>query len=168
MSASDREEWVRSLIEKGESEQVEFKSTLRWSLTKNQIHRGVEMAWLKTIVAFLNSSGGILIVGVDDSGRVIGYEKDGFENEDKYLLHVNNRIQEHIGPEHARCIRYALEPVEQTKVLVVECEQSSAPVLLRQGKEEAYYIRVGPGSRKLPISKILAYVAERQKMLEKR
>ena len=167
MSPSDREAWVRNLIQNGEHEQVEFKSTLRMSLTKNQIHRGVEMAWLKTIVAFLNSNGGVLIVGVDDGGDVIGYEKDEFENVDKYLLHVNNRIQQHIGLEHAHCIKYALEPIEQSSVLVVECKPSSVPVFFIQGNEESYFIRIGPGSRKLSTSQVLAYVAERQKSLEK-
>ena len=167
MSASDREQWVRALIEKGENENVEFKSTLRWSLDKEQIHRGVEMAWLKTIVAFLNSNGGTLIVGVDDRGNVIGYEKDGFENEDKYLLHVNNRIQQHIGPEHARSIRYVLEPIDHTKVLIVECQPSNRPVLLLQGKGEDFFIRVGPSTRRLSMSQTLAYLAERNKARDK-
>ncbi len=99
-------EKVRRLIDEGEGSHVEFKSTLRWSLKNDKADRGVELSWLKTIVAFLNSDGGTLLVGVSDDGEILGCEGDRFTNEDKYLLHVNNRIQQHIGLEHATHIRY--------------------------------------------------------------
>jgi predicted HTH transcriptional regulator len=35
-----------------------------------------QLAILKTIAAFMNSEGGTLIVGVDDSGNILGVEKD--------------------------------------------------------------------------------------------
>jgi DNA-binding response OmpR family regulator len=158
----DRESWVRGLVERGESDTLEFKSTLRWCLKKDEINRGVEIAWLKTLVAFLNSEGGTLIVGVDDDGGLVGIEKDGFANDDKYMLHVNNKIQQHIGLENASLIRYSLEPLDGGRVLVVECKRAKDPVFLSQGKDEAYYVRTGPGSRQLNIRQALAYVAERQ------
>ena len=81
------------IIQQGENDQVEFKSTLRWNLKSDRSERVIEKAWLKTVVAFLNSSGGTLIVGVDDDGTILGIAPDRFDNEDKYLLHVNNRLQ---------------------------------------------------------------------------
>ncbi len=158
-----RGDWVQDLVNQGESEKLEFKSTLRWCLKTDQPNRGVEVAWLKTVVAFLNSEGGVLLVGVDDEGGLVGYEKDGFENEDKYLLHVNNKIQQHIGLEHASLIRYSLEEFAGGRVLAIECKAASEPVFLSQGQDESYYVRIGPGSRKLNIRQALAYVSERQK-----
>ncbi len=154
-------DWLMQLIQKGEGELVEFKSTLRWNLNQDKKDFGIEMVWLKTIVAFLNSNGGTLIVGVDDGGKVVGCEKDQFENEDKYLLHVNNRIQQNIGLEYASCIRYALEPIEQEKVLVVECIPSEEPAFLINGNNESFFIRIGPGSRKLSPRQTLAYLSKR-------
>jgi len=154
---------VRGLIDAGEGDRVEFKSTLRWSLKNDQADRGVEMAWLKTIAAFLNSDGGTLLIGVADDHEVLGHEIDAFQNEDKYLLHVNNRIQQHIGLSHAPSIRYALVPIDGKKVLVVDCTKAPEPVFLVQGKEESYYIRVGPGTRKLTMSQMLAHVGQRRK-----
>jgi DNA-binding response OmpR family regulator len=162
--ASD-EDKVKTLIAQGENDKTEFKSTLRWCLRKDEVNRGVEIAWLKTVVAFLNSEGGTLLVGVDDDGGLVGIEKDNFGNEDKYLLHVNNKIQQHIGLEHASLIRYSLEPLDGGQVLVVECKPATDPVFLSQGKDEAYYVRTGPGSRQLNIRQALAYVAERQRAL---
>jgi len=154
--------FVRSLIDCGENDLVEFKSTLRWSLMQEKVLAGVEFAWLKTVVAFLNSKGGTLVVGVDDQGLVMGFEKDNFDNEDKYLLYVSSRINQNIGLEHARYIHYGLEPIEQTKVLVIECSPSSAPVFLHQGKNEYFFIRVGPSTRELTTSQVLKYMAARQ------
>jgi DNA-binding response OmpR family regulator len=164
LSPAEREQWVKALIAEGESDRLEFKSTLRWDLKQDKAHAGIETAWLKSIAAFLNSDGGTLIVGVDDDGVPIGLDKDRFSSEDKYLLHVNNRIQQHIGPEHAQSVRFALEPIAGRKVLVVECQQSAAPAFLKQNNNEDFYIRVGPGTRKLSMSQMLAYVSERKEV----
>ncbi len=96
-------------------------------------------AWLNSIVAFLNSEGGLLLAGVADNGEIVGIDHDQFENEDRYLLYVNNKNQQHIGLEHARSIRFNLEPIGGSKVLVVECVPTSSPVFLREGKNESLF-----------------------------
>jgi len=153
---------VKSLIKLGESDRVEFKSTLRWNLKTDRSEKVIDKAWLKSVAAFLNSDGGVLLVGVTDNGDIMGIETDNFDNEDKYLLHVNNRIQQHIGLEHAGFIGYQLVPVDNQKVLLVECQPSPSPVFLKISKEEEFYIRVGPGSRRLSTSEVVAYVTNRR------
>jgi len=153
---------VKSLIKLGESNRVEFKSTLRRNLNTDRSEKAIDKAWLKSVAAFLNSDGGALLVGVTDNGDIMGIEADNFDNEDKYLLHVNNRIQQHIGLEHAGFIGYQLVAVENKKVLLVECQPSPTPVFLKISKEEEFYIRVGPGSRRLSTSEVVAYVTNRR------
>jgi len=155
-------EKVRELLAEGEGENIEFKSTLRWNLNTDKAGKEVEMSWLKTVVAFLNSNGGHLLVGVDDNSKVLGTEADRFANEDKYLLHVNNLINQHIGLDRSPYIRFSLVAIDGKKVLVVRCERSKTPVFLSMGKAEEFYIRSGPGSRKLPPSKIVPYLQERE------
>jgi putative two-component system response regulator len=155
---------LAELIRNGESRSVEFKSTLRWNLNTACKDVAVEMVWLKTIVAFLNSGGGTLLVGVDDAGSVVGYEKDAFANEDKYLLHVNNRIQQNIGLEFAPYIRYALVSIEQSKVLVVDCTASEIPAFLINGSKETFFVRLGPGSRQLSPRQTLTYLSNRERV----
>ena len=152
---------VKSLIISGESSRVEFKSTLRWNLKTNRSEKLIDKAWLKSVAAFLNSDGGVLLVGVTDDGDILGIEADNFDNEDKYLLHVNNRIQQHIGLEHAGFIAFQLVPMEEQKVLLIECQPSPSPVFLKISNEEEFYIRVGPGSRRLSTSGVVAYVTNR-------
>jgi len=154
-------ERVQQLLDDGEGELVEFKSTLRWNLNNDKPGKEVEMSWLKTVVAFLNTNGGYLLIGVDDDSNILGIEADQFANEDKYLLHVNNLINQHIGLERSPYIRFSLVPVADSKILVVRCERSKTPAFLSIGKEEEFFIRTGPGSRKLPPSKIVAYLQER-------
>lgn len=154
-------ERIKSLISSGEGDRVEFKSTLRWNLKTDRADKRIDKAWLKTLAAFINSEGGSLLVGVEDKGNILGIEADNFENEDKYLLHVNNRIKQHLGLEHAGFIRYHLVPADQKKVLLIECRPSQAPVFLKIDQKEEFYIRIGPGSRSLSTSEVLAYVSNR-------
>jgi DNA-binding response OmpR family regulator len=158
------EDRLKQIIAEGENDRTEFKSTLRWSLKENKIDHGVEIAWLKTIAAFLNSDGGRLVIGVDDRGVPLGITADAFENEDKYLLHVNNRLQQHLGAEHAANVRFGLYPSGSIKVLLVECSPASKPVFLVDAGQESFYVRAGPGTRKLTMSQMLAYVVERGRM----
>ena len=157
-----RTERIKSIISSGESNRVEFKSTLRWNLKTDRSEKVIDKAWLKSVAAFLNSDGGVLLVGVEDNGDILGIESDNFDKEDKYLLHVNNRIQQHIGLEHAGFIGYQLVPADNKKVLLIECQPSPSPVFLKISKEEEFYIRVGPGSRRLSTSEVVAYVTNRR------
>ncbi len=156
------EEDIRALIHKGESAELEFKSTLRWNLKTGKPDKKIELASLKSIVSFLNSEGGTLLIGVDDEGGILGIDAQNFRNEDKYLLHFNNLIKQHIGLEFSQNLGFALKPVSEKKILVVDCEPSEQPVFLKHDTEEEFYVRFGPGSRRLPTSKVLEYLKTRQ------
>ena len=151
---------VRDLIRSGESGDLEFKSTLRWNLKAGRAGKEIELAWLKTVAAYMNTDGGILLIGVADSGDILGLESDDFSNDDKCLLHVNNLIKQHIGLAFSPFIRYELLPAEGKKILVVECMRSGAPVFLKTGKDEAFYIRSGPASIRLTMSEALKYIQD--------
>ena len=160
-SASHYEK-IQSLISRGESERLEFKSTLRWNLKTGRADKGIEKAWLKSVVAFLNTDGGILLIGVADDGEILGTDADQFESDDRYLLHLNNLIQQHIGLECTGFIRFQLVPVEDKKVLLIECQPYPSAAFLKIGKNEDFYVRIGPGSRRLSTSEVLAYMKNRK------
>src|SRR5215471_13334570 len=52
------EQQITQIIGEGENDHTEFKSTLRWSVKEKKVDHGVEIAWLKTVAAFLNTNGG--------------------------------------------------------------------------------------------------------------
>ena len=153
---------LEAMIRAGESDRFELKSTLRWNLKANKPGREIEEAWLKTVVAFLNTDGGVLLVGVEDDGHVLGIEPDQFPNDDRYLLHVNNLIRERVGTELAPFISFALKSLHGHPVLCIQCIAAHSPAFLKTGHDEAFYIRMGPGSRKLSTSEVLAYLRNRQ------
>ena len=149
---------LQAMIRAGASDRIELKSTMRWNLKADRAGKEIENAWLKTVVAFLNTEGGILIIGVADDGTALGIEPDRFANGDRYLLHVNNLIRDSIGPGFAPFIEFSLKPITGKEALVVQCQSSPNPAFLRRDGKEEFYIRIGPGSRKLLPSEILAYV----------
>ena len=149
---------ITRIIKKGESERLEFKSSLRTNLHTGEFDKKVENAVLKTIVAYLNTHGGTLLVGVSDSGNILGLEKDKFPNNDKLNLYFTNMIKHHIGNEFLPYIDYELFPIEDKHVLKVECKESSKRVFLKEGQEEEFYVRNGPSSAKLTGSALLDYV----------
>ena len=88
-------------------------------------------------------------------------EADQFPNEDKYLLHFNNLVKQHVGLEHTARISVAIRSVKDKRILVVDCERSPEPVFLILGENEEFFVRVGSGTRQLPASKVLEYVKKR-------
>src|SRR5262249_15667689 len=92
---------VEDLIAEGESEELEFKSTLRWDLKEGGVSKKLEDVIMKTVAAFANSQGGTLLIGVDDSGNVLGLESDyhslGNADRDRFELHLRNLLNQQFG-----------------------------------------------------------------------
>lgn len=52
---------LQSIIKKGENQNVEFKSTFN-------------MEVVETLVAFANTKGGSVYIGINDSGKIVGIQ----------------------------------------------------------------------------------------------
>lgn len=151
-----------SLVAAGEGDQLEFKSTLRVNLHTSKPDKRIENASLKTVAAYLNGNGGLLLVGVDDEGTPRGLADDGFANEDKFLLHWNGLVKSYLGVELTALVRSTVQDLGAQRVLVVECLPSPQPVFLRRDNEETFYLRTGNGTQPLKPSEILAYLQQRE------
>ena len=74
---------------------MEFKSTLQWDVVQDGQNKGLREASLKTIAAFMNSEGGTLLIGVEDSGAIFGLERDLSllgGSEDKFLQLIGSLV----------------------------------------------------------------------------
>jgi hypothetical protein len=150
---------ITELIRKGENSNLEFKSTLRWNIKAGKKDTAIEHACLKTISAFLNSSGGTLLIGVQDNGEIEGIQTDNFLNDDKFLLHFWNLVKDSIGQDTGNYIKTEIKKIEDKSICIVECIGSPTPVFLKQkGFDEEFYIRIGPQSSKLTITEALKYI----------
>jgi type I restriction enzyme, R subunit len=67
---------VEEIIANDEDYSVEFKSTARWDLREDKPNKAMEDAVVKTVAGFLNTDGGTLLIGVDNSGTAIGLDHD--------------------------------------------------------------------------------------------
>ncbi|AHF04569.1 ATPase AAA [Marichromatium purpuratum 984] len=153
---------LHDLIRSGEGAHLEFKSTMRMNLHTKTPGKEIELAWLKGVTAFLNTEGGILLLGVADDGTLLGLDADKFENEDKCQLHFKNLLNQHLGPEYARYVRFFLLDLDGVRLGAVECERADAPVFLHDDKKrELFIIRSGPSNIELSISRALKYIRTR-------
>ena len=60
----------------GETREVEFKQTARWSVREQRKDRAMEQVVVKTVAGMLNDHGGTLLIGVTDDGEPVGLEAD--------------------------------------------------------------------------------------------
>ncbi|MEQ9104889.1 MAG: type I restriction endonuclease [Rhodothermales bacterium] len=140
------------LVKKHESKTLEFKSTLRWDVKLGQNNpKVVTHAVLKTLAAFMNTDGGDLLIGVDDSGKVLGLDADGFDSEDAFMLHLTEQTRNALGDLAATLIDPAMQNVGARRVCLVSCKRSSVPIYLKwKGTEKDeergdFYVRQGQG-----------------------
>lgn len=153
------------IISQEENENLEFKSSLRFDHKIGQINRDLEKAVMKSIAAFLNSKGGHLVIGVDDSKKPIGLhhdyqtlqrkDSDGFEN---HFTQVFNAM---IGPEFRQLIKLWFYNIEDYHVCVIQIGPSHKPVYLKLNDAERFYIRTGNIVTDLKLSEIESYARSR-------
>jgi predicted HTH transcriptional regulator len=60
-----------------------------------------------------------------------------------------------------------VHPIQNKKVVLIEVDRSPNPAFLQMKEEEDFFIRSGPSSVKLPVSKVLTYLEQREKSLPK-
>ncbi len=148
------------IIAGGETQSVEFKSTLRMNLHTHKRDKKIEHASFKTICAFLNSTGGILFIGVDDDQKAAGIIEDEFANNDKFQLHFTNIFNQHIGEQFSSSISTELVDIEDKYIFRIDCFRSKSPVFLRSGEKEEFFIRIGAATQELHGSKLVKYISK--------
>jgi ATP-dependent DNA helicase RecG len=126
----DRDE-ILKLLEMEESNRLEFKETF---------NDGV----LKTISAFANTYGGLIIVGVNNKREVVGIDVDD-KNYQKIINKVINKLG--ITPDFERV------DVDKKSILAIEVRKSHIPVSF----EGRYYKRVGNTTREMNFEELKGF-----------
>lgn len=152
---------IADLIAGGETGAVEFKSTLRTNLHTGQVDDKIQVSALKTIAGFLNAKGGTLLIGVNDSGEMLGLEADGFPNEDKFGLHLLNLIKDRIGEVFTPYVHPHFEDQDGVRVLAIRCEKGPKPAFVKDGSLQRFFVRGGNATTELSGSSIPEYVKQR-------
>lgn len=125
----------------GESKTLEFKSKLP---DKSE-------TYMKTIIAFANTSGGRLIIGVDNDRSIVGINKDDvFELTDRVTNAISDACEPQIVPD------ISTTTIDDKCILVIKIYPgANRPYYLKsKGKERGTYIRSVATSRLADFDKI--------------
>ena len=134
--------------------------------TRKEIEKILRKSVTKTIAAFLNSEGGTLLIGVADSGTVLGIEPDfeylkqGKQDADGWLLSLQEVIINALGAEVWNAVRVSLVPHGPQTVAVVSCPPRTTETWHQEDGGERFYIRAANGTRELNGSSLLRYIRE--------
>jgi len=142
----------RHLIEHGESNVVEFKTNPS---------RSAMSKILKTLVAFMNTKGGTLFIGVDDDKTIQGIQLDSYKEIDQFNLDLVNQINNHIGSFFTSLVTFDIEEIDGKTIFRIDCAVATRPAFYREGGEELFYIRSGPSNTRLQPSGIINYIQRR-------
>jgi len=93
---------ISTLIKKSEDSFLEFKETLSYDVRQEQENKNLHQNVIKTVCAFLNSQGGVLIIGIKDNGNIVGIEKDILlsknKNIDSFQLKLQDILRSKVKP----------------------------------------------------------------------
>jgi len=155
------EEELKREIAGGEGSALEFKSTLRWNIKANKNDDAITLAVLKTIAGFLNTGPGLVFIGVRDDGSVHGIAEDGFKNDDQFVVTLYGYVKTAMGPDVAACVNATVHQLDGKTVCRISVSPSPSPVFVTFATEkDAFFIRTGPDTTKLPASKHYLYIKE--------
>jgi len=176
---------VGALIAAGESINVEFKSSLHHphgplpddlqkkvdyqnmplAQARKEAQKRLNLEVTKTIAAFLNTSGGTLLVGVNDSGAVLGIEPDfgycqrGKQNADGWLLSLKQVIINALGGEVWSAAQVSLNYHDQKIVAVVHCPARTSETW-HNVDGDRFYIRASNATEELTGPGLVRYIRE--------
>ena len=111
-----------------ESERIEYKSQMIDDIYKE-------------VIAFANTDGGVIYIGIDDKGNLTG-----IDNVDETYTRLTNGIRDAIAPDVTMFVRYVLQ---DNKVIQIEVgEGSYKPYYLKSKgmKPNGIYVRQGASS----------------------
>ena len=102
----------------------------------------------KEVVAFANTRGGTIYIGIADDGKVIG-----LENCDEIMLQAGNAIRDAIKPDITLFVDYDIEIIEDKKVIKISVQRGvDRPYYLEKKGLRPSGVYVRQGSASVPAS----------------
>jgi len=112
----------------------------------------------KTVIAFANTDGGQIFVGVEDNGSVMGvHDPDGG------ILRITNTIRDSVRPDITMFIDCKVEIMDGNQVIIVEVQRGTARPYYLSGKgvrPEGVFVRQGASTVPATETAILSMIRE--------
>jgi len=122
----------RELISKGESDTIEFKN----SASKDHFPKIV-----RTLAAMMNSQGGTILLGVEDSGGLSGLRLNNTQR-DVLVRNLNLAINQRLDEYPCTLVHIDAEVIDSREIIRIDCEPSTVPVFLTENETEALFVRI--------------------------
>lgn len=113
---------------------------------------------IKTIVAFANTDGGTLYIGVDDEGNAVG-----LDDADAELVKLSNMLRDKVRPDILMMTSCSIEEIDGADTIVVQvCRGVKRPYYLAEKglRPEGVYVRNGSATLPSSDTAILRMVKE--------
>jgi hypothetical protein len=155
---------VVDLVMMRETNALEFKSSLLWDYRQESSSKEMKLVVARAISCFMNSEGGILLIGVDDNRKILGLDRDLaqlHESLDEFERTLTNAINTHLGRINRSYMNVEFEKVENKDVAVISVKKSPHPVYVKcEGKKEEFHFRSGNSCQQLELSDATRYIKE--------
>ena len=165
LAAAIKQQSLAELLLAGEGEYLEYKSSFVWDYRRQAANKRLRIPVIKTLAAFMNSAGGVLLIGVDDAGEILGIEADFVtqrkQDVDGWENTFNTMFNQLIGAESRRFVSTVFKTEEGKTVCILSVEPTPYPIFVTDKGEEAFYVRAGNGTQSLSVKNALRYVQTR-------
>jgi len=154
---------ISELIKNGETDSVEFKSSLIWDYKRKQPSKIVSRIIAKTASCFMNSNGGIILVGVSNDKEILGLDNDLAQVKnslDNLELHFTNVINKYLGKINRPQVNFKFETINKKTIAVIQVRKSPRPVYLKYERKTEFFIRSGNSCQPLDISEAPLYIKD--------
>ena len=157
---------IPELITGGETDEVEFKSTMRWDLKEERINKQLETVIAKTVAGFFNARGGRLLIGVADDGTVLGLEKDYLtlrvQGRDGFEQTVISIVTKYLGGDLCPALQTTFTTIDGKDVCMILVQPAPRAVYLSNEGRLHFYVRSGNTTRKLDLREAIRPYSKRR------
>lgn len=176
---------MRQLIQKGETLKMEFKETFKVSARSGTELKCLRDETVKEIAAFMNTHGGRVLIGVNDSSEIVGLALDynftvvryNQTKQDKLKQEIRSYVKEKLGNIVLEsCYNIDIKCMDGKEICVIDVYPSHMPVFVDQkityqecntnnqksAKRGNFYIRTDSGVQLLDPREISEYWKGRQ------
>lgn len=163
---------LEELIAEGESDELEFKSSLRWDYDEDRVNKEREQDVIKAVAAFANAQGGTLLIGVNDDREILGLAHDytslGEADHDKFERHLRGILSNQLGASFVISNVRIKFPngINDMEVCQVDVVPSKKEIVIKAKDKkgqwhEKFYVRSGNASAELLGAEMISYIKDR-------
>jgi ATP-dependent Lon protease len=156
---------ISDLIMAGESKVLEFKATARINGHTGSVDKEIEHSVVKSVAGFMNAAGGVLLIGVGDTGTALGLDADlatlGRRDLDGYENWLTTLLETSIGGAATANASINFPDVDGVTICRVLVRPGGSPAYVHMKDDEWLYVRLGNSTRRLSTREAVVYIRQR-------